>query len=483
MKRLFLYSVLLISLSSCKKGWLEVVPFGKQLATTTDDYDKLMNDPALYLYQYSGGWQEPMLMGDEVAVETPYFVNRSLFTPPLFQWKDTIYTNPDQLVQTLYLHSSQMYEINKIINEVMEADGGTEAKKKEIRAEALATRAWSHFNMVNYYGNPYKASTAATDLGFPYNTAADINQTSFPRGTLQQTYDLIIQDYKEALLSIQDKPLFVTRMSRPAVEGLLGKVYMFMGKYSEALPLLNDALAHVTANGQTSLYNYNQTFGTGGSFLPVDVNYGPQSPGQNVNDVQEAVVSKIYNCGPYTQYPNSGLVLAPQAAALYGANDFRLQFYTTRNSDFTPNAGGRLRKYGVQYARFGLQLADLYLLSAECKARLNDLAGAQADLFMLRKNRMPEADAAIPTAIVSNQNALIRFIIDERIREFAMEGYRWFDMRRLSVDPLFAGTSYTHTMYNADGTTTVFTLNQPNRLVLKIPLNIINANPDMVNNP
>jgi hypothetical protein len=293
----------------------------------------------------------------------------------------------------------------------------------------------------------------------------------------------MIQDYKDALESIAERPAIVTRMSRPAVEGLLGKLYLFMGQYNDALPLLKEAIAHVTANGQTSFYNYNQTFATGGSFLPIDANSGPTSPGQMVTDVKEAVVSRIFNVGQYTQYSNSGLVLTPQAAALYGPSDLRLKFYTTRNPDFTQNAGGRLRKYGVQYARFGLQLADLYLLSAECKARLNDLSGAEADLLTVRKNRMPEADAAIPTAVAADQHALIKFIIEERIREFALEGYRWFDMRRLSVDPLFAGISFTHTMYNADGTTTVYTLQQPNRLTMMLPRNMTDANPDMKNNP
>jgi hypothetical protein len=197
----------------------------------------------------------------------------------------------------------------------------------------------------------------------------------------------------------------------------------------------------------------------------------------------EAVVSKIWNCGPYALYSSRGLLLSPGAAALFGASDLRLQLYTNRNPDNTPNAGGRLRKYGMQYARFGLQLPELYLLSAECKARTNNLAGAVADVETLRKSRMPLADAAVPAAIAANQAALIKFIVEERIREFAMEGYRWFDMRRLSTDPLFAGNIYKHTIFNANGTTTEYTLPMPNRLVLMFPKNIMEANPDMNNNP
>jgi len=168
---------------------------------------------------------------------------------------------------------------------------------------------------------------------------------------------------------------------------------------------------------------------------------------------------------------------------LYGPTDWRLLFYTSNNPDGSPIPNGRLRKYGVVYSRFGLQLSDLYLLSAEAKVRTNDLAGAKADVEMLRKNRMPVADATVPSVVATDQTALIKFIIDERIREFALEGARWFDMRRLSVDPLFAGQAFTRTLYNTDGSTTTYTLEQPNRLTLQIPPSVIGPNPGMVNNP
>lgn len=483
MKRTIIYLILLVVFSSCKKSWLEIVPVGSLVAATTDDYDKLMNDPAYYLYAWQGGWQEPMYMGDEVAAEGRYFSNTNVVTEKLFRWVDSIYITPDQSAPALTLHTTQMYPLNMIIANVLSSTGGTTERKNGIRAEALATRAWSHFNMVNYYCKPYVEATAGTDPGFPIIDKADINVVTFPRGTLKQSYDFIINDLKEALKSIPARPTIATRMSRPAVEGLLGKVYLFMGKPAEALLYLKDALAHVAANGSPTLYDYNITFAPGGSFLPVDATNGPLSPGQNPNDIEEAVVSKVWSCGPYVQFPNNGLVLTPQTVALFGSTDLRLKWYKATNPDNTPNTGGRLRKYGLQYARYGLQLPELYLLSAECKARTNDLAGAIFDLKELRKHRMPAADAVVPVTIATNQNELIKFVIDERTREFASEGYRWFDMRRLAVDPLFTGINFKHIIYNADGATTEYTLQLPNRLVLMIPRNIMEANPDMKNNP
>lgn len=496
MKRFSVFSIIvLMAFTSCKKSWLEVIPVGTLVLENTADYDKVMNDPALYNYGTLGGWSEAQLMGDEVAAEGPYFafIGGNDYRDRYFQWKDSIY--PDAAVKpwTLSTFLTQIYPVNKVINEVMSSAGGTEQRKRAIWADALATRAWGNFTMVNYYCKPYVAATAATDPGFPLITEANVNQTVFPRGTVQQIYDLMMKDLTDALPYIDVKPAMVTRMSKPAVEGLLGRLYLFMGRYNEALPLLKAALADVAANGQTSLYDYNETFAPGGAFLPVDQNNGPNSPGQLPNDTREAVLSKVFYSGPWTGNltGNDGLVLTPQAQALYGANDWRLQFYTNKNKDNSVNAAGRLRKYGVKYSRWGLQLPDLYLLSAECKARTNDLSGAVADLEALRRKRIRTkdangntiTDALVPASIAGNQTALIRFVIDERIREFAMEGYRWFDMRRLSVDPLFAGAVFTHTIYNANGTTTVYTMDQPKRLVMKLPRIITDSNPDMQNNP
>src|SRR5690606_23650624 len=123
----------------------------------------------------------------------------------------------------------------------------------------------------------------------------------------------------------------------------------------------------------------------------------------------------------------------------------------------------------------------VYLLHAEAQARIGQLDNARITLESLRKNRMPLDEANVPAQI--SQSDLIKLIIDERIREFAVQGYRWFDMRRLSVDPLFSGQVHDRVVYNADGTIKDrFTL-RPERLTLRLPQRTIEENPGMTNNP
>ena len=486
MTRSIIYIVLALCIASCGKKYLEIVPLGDQVAVTTSDYDKLMNDPAFYFSSGGGGLSEAQLMGDDVDAEAAFFngVDQTGTRDRLFQWSDTPYQRTTTLPLMLQKELTQRYELNKIIIEVMSSTGGTDQQKRSILAEAMATRAWSNFQLASYYCKPYNASTAGTDPGFPIIDTRDVNVTHFTRGTVQQTYDSIIADFRSAISDLPVTPVTPTRMSRAAAEGLLGKVYLFMGRSSDALPLLTDALSIVTTSGFARLYDYNQTLGPGGAFQPIDPYFGPQGPGQNYSDLTEAVLSKVFYNGSYTGNGtgNNGLVLSDAMAALFQPGDLRLLFYTSNDPDGSPNPDGRLRKF-VTYSRWGLQLPELILLSAECKARTNDLSGAKADVESLRVKRMPPADAVVPADTVANQTAMIKFIIDERVREFAMEGYRWNDMRRLSLDGLYTGISFIHHLYDGSGGTTSYTLRQPNRLTLRLPPYIVDSNPGMENNP
>ena len=78
---------------------------------------------------------------------------------------------------------------------------------------------------------------------------------------------------------------------------------------------------------------------------------------------------------------------------------------------------------------------------------------------------------------------MIRFVIDERQREFAMTGYRWFDIRRLSTNRLYEGKTYTHVIYGTDGKVVETYTLTPDRMTLRFPLKLMAQNPSMPNNP
>lgn len=463
-----IFLLLPLLINGCSKSFLEVTPKGSEIARTVHDYDLLLNN--LELLNTSADAQVPM--GDELISAEPFYSGADLRTQRLFRWDATIY-DPNQPANEMTALLSQVYVYNKIINEVMQAPGDTEQKRRSLQAEARAGRAWCYFMLLNYYCKPYSSSTATTDPGFPIVTLADVTQNSFKRGTVQEGYDFVVADLNAALADMPAQITTRLRMSVPAAQGLLGKVYMFMGKYADALTALDKCLDGLGGGLQSGVYDYHITMQPGGVMQPGF--FGPDYP--NVPDNAEVLYGKqFFNLWSLF---NNDLLLSKDAASLFPASDMRLQFFSNLSSGFSPlPVDGSLRRQAPLFTQFGVILPDLVLLRAEARARLNDADGAKADLESFRKNRMSESDAVVP---VSDASQLVKFTMDERTREFALQGYRWFDMRRISVDPLFEGISFFHLYYPDPSTPQTITM-PGERLTMRFPEKVINENPGMVNN-
>lgn len=463
-----------VLLIACKKSFLEVVPKGKLIAQKVSDYNLLLSN--LDFVNMFANAQAPM--GDEMAAMEPYFSGATLKTQRLFRWEDVVY-EPTEDAAEMQVPLQNIYMYNKIINEVAAATDGTEQEKLSIQAEAMAGRAWTYFLLINYFGKPYNATTSGSDPGFPIVKQADVTETKFTRPSVKEVYDFIVADLTTAIPNLPAKTTHRLRMSKAAAEGLLAKVYMFMGKFNEALPLLNAAFADMAGSAiPVRLYDYNVTFATGGSFLPIGI-FGPTYP--TIPNNEENVFGKQAS-GSWS-FTNNELVITKQTVDLYTASDLRLKFYSTNAYSGPVYPNGLLRRIGPGSIQYGVTVPDLVLLRAECKARLNDLPGAKADVEALRIKRMPAGSSDVPSAVASQQIPLLKFIMEERIREFAVLGYRWFDMRRLSVDPLFSSNTYTHSLYSATGAVvSTYTL-KPERFVLRFSQKVIDENPGMQNNP
>lgn len=469
-KNILLFTLLVMVLGSCKKSFLEILPKGRVIATKTSDYDLLLNQLDLINVPSSS----QVVLGDELLALEPAWSGATFKEKQLFKWEGDIYNDVEDATETL-IPTRNLYVYNKIINEVMGSTEGTEATKLSIQAEAYAGRAWTNFLLIQYFGKPYNAGTATTDLGFPLITESNINGTDFKRATVQQIYDQIISDLTIAIPNITSEGVpFRTRMSKCAAQGILAKVYVFMGRYTEALPLLNASIGNLSKSlVNTTVVNYNTAF---------------QGSPTTVNDIEN-----IYAKNMSYSHGSAGtrlLWLTPEAAALYKATDTRFTRFFAVSTTLPPVApattGLTLYKRTITGTyNIGLKVPELYLLRAEVKARLDDPTGAVTDLQYLRTNRMPTSDAVVPSAALVSKKSLVQFVMDERTREFACTGYRWFDMRRLSVDPLFAtpASSYQHKVYTATGVVSETYTLRPERFQFKFSPKVTAENPNLPNNP
>lgn len=474
--KILLTLILLVSLLSCKKSFLEVVPKGKLIASTTNDYNMIMNSSTFTNYTLATLYTA---LGDELIARDPFFGVRTLIDQRLFRYEDNIY-NPEVDPSEISALTKSLYLFNKVINEVMDSDGGTDDEKRAIKAEALTGRAWVYIHYTNLFTKPYNSSTAATDLGFPLIMESDINKSPYSRATLNEVYNFMINDLTTA---IPDLPLIVSsrhRASRGLAKSLLGKVYLAMGKYPEALTNVNDAISIITANTgvPTRIYDFNIEMVVGGALYSTSMATSGPTLITSPNNVESIYGKQDINS--HISSANNYFVLSPEVTALYGVNDLRRKYYNNTTLTYPV---GCMRRIAPIIQATGMNIPEIYLMRAECRARANSLYGAGSaaeDLLFLRQKRMPNADAVVPVGYTQTQ--MIKYVMDERLRELAFTGTRWFDMRRLSVDPLFSANTYTHKLYYATGSIDSYIL-RPERLTLRIPTRVLNDNPGMKDNP
>lgn len=462
-------------ISSCGDRFLEITPKGKLIATDVEDYDLLLNNNTLL---NTGGANAQLYLGDDVAAVDPYFIAAERRIQRLFNAEAHVYESDENAPETQSL-LSQLYIYNKVIKEVPTVEGGSPAQKKAIEAEARAGRAWVYFQLINYFGKPYDDASAATDLGFPIITEADVTATSFERATVAETYNFIVEDLLLAIPDLPAETTFRIRMSRAAGEALLAKVYVFMRKYEQAKPLFDQALGSMLGTpSRVELTDYNAAFADGGLFMPDHPSFGPLLP--TIAEDTETVYARQFSNFSVT---TSELVIPKWVVSLFEPADLRLRFFSkTPFPTGDPYPDGLLRRMAPLTVSYGVLLPDVLLLRAECRARTGDLAGSVDDIVLLRSHRMPEADVAIPETVAIDRQMLVSYVFEERLREFAGRGERWFDMRRLSVDPEFGVATFRRQRYAQDGSITDIPL-PAERLQLKIPPKILAENPDMRDNP
>jgi len=359
-----------------------------------------------------------------------------------------------------------------VTNGVKESTCGREQRKKEFLAEARANRAYMHLMQVNYFAKPYLETTAAGDPGIPIVALSDAGASDFKRNTVKEVYDFIISELKAAIPDLPKQTVNRARLAKTGGHYILGLTYFWMRDYDNALIELNNArntLPDITI--PMGLYNYNTT-------MPTWVTAGKPWLGASKHPAQTLSSENIYvkQISINWATSNNTVYLKTNVYGLYGTSDQRIKFFynnSTTNTIPAPGLPGQQRNGPTSY-NWGPSLPDLYLMIAECKARKGDLTGAKADLELLRKNRMSTTDAKVT---IITEEAMVKLILQERKREFAGTGWRWFDMRRLSNDPVYNNIDGIHPL---DGTEFVL---KPDRLVLRIPPAILTMNPGMQDNP
>lgn len=454
-----LMAAMAIGTTSCKK-YLDIVPKGKIIPEKTTHYRLLLDQvsPAGKSSGFVRSFSNDLLLSDDMQV-TAFSAN---FYGPADQnvlsFAEHIYqdfeSDPDW--EALY---NQIYVCNLVILQVMESSNGTQKEKEQLMAEARVHRAFAYLSLVNLYAKQYTIATAATDPGVPLRKELDFEE-KLSRATVQEVYDFILNDLKLALGKLPAAPVskFNYRPVEAATNALLAKTYLYMNNIPEAFKY---------ADASLQLYHELIDYNT----LAPSTNFpGTLAIPEGLQN-KEVLLYKSVTSASSLFYSDSNLI------KLYDAgNDVRMKAMYASDAIFGLNFGFIVTEWAGRTPIKGPSVAEMYLVRAEAHARAGQTGSAIDDLNTLRSFRYKtgssyQLSAATPAEALS-------LVKEERRRELAFRGARWFDIKRYNV----IDNSNITVIHKLNNNTYTLPPSSP-RTVLPIGRKYIELNPEINQNP
>jgi hypothetical protein len=347
----------------------------------------------------------------------------------------------------------------------------TDADKKKYLAEARAMRAATYFNLVRCYGKPYSLDPAA--LGVPKSDVPlTPNSELLARATVKEIYDFILEDLNYAAVNLPSSLTKTSRLTLPAVQGLLSRVYLSMGnKWAEASNFAKLARTGHPLDDKSVLLN--GFYKASGEWI-WDLEYTADN---NPGFVGAASFHDPYDVGYSTFRADIDF------HALFGASDIRKQQFLISDAGYddpllrdneVEDAGGFLMnkfyfKDGFDGSVVLMRSAEMFLNEAEAEAELGNWGPAQTALFEVQKRSITGAVQSVNTG-----DALKNEIQVERRKELYGEGFRIFDILRRKETLKRTSSSHWFKVTMAPG---------DNKFLMPIPQDEIDANSKIVQNP
>ncbi|NMM49344.1 RagB/SusD family nutrient uptake outer membrane protein [Marinigracilibium pacificum] len=305
---------------------------------------------------------------------------------------------------------------NLILENIDNLEDG--AFKDNIRAEALAIRAMAHFDLARVF-SVLPQNAGSDDLGIPYITSSDASQKPSRSSNVNEVYNLALDDLNTAATLINDDN-GVGRLNYAAVQGLLSRVNLYLENWSAAITHSTNAInaaGDLAGTGEFGDIWIDQTE-TGVIFKAIITDQDNISPGVEYSQTGPTGVRSEY-VADYAFYSS------------FSNTDVRKDAYFSTSAF----AGKDFNHIAKHFGRPGsdvnvidtkiIRLAEMYLNRAEAYYRDNQPVEALADLNELRSNRYTDYVAGIEVG-----TALLDAIKEERRKELAFEGHRFFDLKR-----------------------------------------------------
>ncbi|MEJ2882943.1 RagB/SusD family nutrient uptake outer membrane protein [Pedobacter sp. GR22-6] len=430
--------LVVLSASSCKK-YLDIEPVGRVIPKTIEDFRGMLTSA------YNGFPVHKSLLAvrtDELLLDE-YGTNFPAYKD-IYTWNDNASDGLTTPIPYVSFYTV-IFNANHVIAEV-EKEAGSTAETAQLKGEAYLLRAYAHFELLNLYAKPYNASTAATDRGIVLSLAIDLEQNYKP-ATVAEVYAQVLADIAagQQLLNVTSfEAGFNYRFTKRAAAAFAARVYEFKGDWANALASSQQALAL-----KSDLEDLNVT----GALLPN--NYRSK---ENIMSMENA-----FNAG----ITNSSMISGHLLGIYNQANDLRYPLYFGRSFGNTVSLKG-----GSNDKKISFRNGELYLIQAEAALQSDNMALALKSLLDLKVKRLKPAYYQTEATRISAlaKAALLQEILNERERELALEGHRWYDLRRYGQPELVHSFE--------DGSTYTLQKNDP-KYTLRFPAEARANNPNL----
>lgn len=424
-------AIVIVLSSSCKDGDWYDVKSDKNLSvpTTLKDLQELM-DNAQILNTCTPGMGEVASDGHYVSdIVASKLVNRNLNA---YTWShdQTNEVVPDwnNAVGSYNTGSySRIYYANLVLDQLKKIVPLSQIEKgqwNDIKGQALFHRAHAFYELAQVFAPPYEMASASIKLGIPLRLESDITIPS-RRSNLQQTYDQIINDLMSTKGLLPLNSTYKTRPSQIALFALLARIYLSMENYEQA-----KIYAELCLNNYNTLMDYNT--------LDATLTTNP------IKGYNPEVIFYSLQAENYTTLFFTNILIDRSLYDSYERNDLRRKIF------FNENMTTGLITYKGSYdgrgfvCFSGLATDEVYLIKAECYARVGKATEAMRDLNTLLRMRwnpnMTTPSKSYVEIVASDGVDALRKVLEERKKELILRGLRWSDLRRLNRDSRFAVT-------------------------------------------
>lgn len=410
-----------VAFSSCENK-LDITPKGKTILKKTSELELLLNTP-----NELGEVNMLNIVDNECYSEenvNNQISKKNSLGYALLTFDESVdragLTANDDIYEGAY---SNINYANTVIEKVDDSEGGSDALKAQLRAEARIIRAYMHYIVVNIYAAQYDESTASTTGGVPYCDNCRVDEVK-KKLTVKEVYDRILEDCDESVIELLPDESTTIRGSKAWGYCVRAKVLFQMKRYAEALPLALKALSY-----NDSMADRRDIVETGEwaveEIEPFNIFYIPIGMGYPWGEMLTTEM--------LSQFEPGDIVM--EYAEDWGDPVWDTSYGERRSGVKGCKACG---SFSLEWNNWGVTVERLMYVAAECQIRTGKINDAMETINKVRRMRIAP-DVYEDKSASTEEEAMAILMPCKRVENIATYE-NFFDDKRRNTEPSYRKT-------------------------------------------